>query len=75
MLPSMLKELRLKCNRSQKEVALDLGLDYKRYNHYETGRSEPDIIPLSLIADYFNVSIDYLLGRENADEKKAPIPE
>ena len=59
-----LKLLRESMNKSQKMVAADLGLDYKRYNHYETGRSEPDIATLILLADYFNVTVDYLLGHE-----------
>lgn len=59
-----LKLLREAANKSQKVVAAELGLDYKRYNHYETGRSEPDIATLILIADYFGVSLDHLLGHE-----------
>ncbi len=59
-----LKLLREATNKSQKVVAAELGLDYKRYNHYETGRSEPDIATLILIADYFGVTLDYLLGHE-----------
>lgn len=59
-----LKRLRESSGKVQKLVAAELGLDYKRYNHYETGRSEPDIATLILLADYFGVSIDYLVGRE-----------
>lgn len=60
----VLKELRELSGKSQKVVAAELGLDYKRYNHYETGRSEPDMATLILIADYFGVTVDQLLGHE-----------
>lgn len=59
-----LKPLREAASKSQKVVAAELGLDYKRYNHYETGRSEPDLATLILLADYYGVTIDYLLGHE-----------
>ena len=59
-----LKMLREATKKPQKDVAAELGLDYKRYNHYETGRSEPDIATLILLADYFGVTVDYLIGHE-----------
>ena len=61
MLPEILKELRGKL--TQEEVAKQIGLSRSRYSHYENGRSEPDNEMLQKIADYFNVSVDYLLGR------------
>ncbi|WP_442780418.1 helix-turn-helix domain-containing protein [Bacillus sp. Au-Bac7] len=61
MLPEILKELRGKV--TQEEVAKQIGLSRARYSHYENGRSEPDNEMLQKIADYFNVSVDYLLGR------------
>ena len=64
MIAARLKILRESTQQSQKEIASELGLDYKRYNHYETGRSEPDIATLILLADYFGVTIDYLVGHE-----------
>lgn len=71
MLTTKLKELRTGAKLSQKELAATLGLDYKRYNHYETGRSEPDIATLHTLADFFNVTIDYLLGRDS-EQKNNP---
>ena len=71
MLAENLRALRLAYKVSQKELAASIGLDYKRYNHYETGRSEPDTETLCVLADYFHVSVDYLLGRE--EKKKEPI--
>ena len=67
----MIKNLRIirqKTGKSQKEVAYETGIGYKRYNSYETGVREPDSETLLILADYFDVSVDYLLGR--TDEKK-----
>lgn len=58
-----LKFLRNKMKRTQQEVASYLGVSYQAYAGYETGRREPDNKTLSLLADYFDVSVDYLLGR------------
>lgn len=66
MFKTRLRDLRLSRGLQQKELAAALNLDYKRYNHYETGRSEPDNHVLSVIADFFDVSIDYLLGRSDS---------
>jgi transcriptional regulator with XRE-family HTH domain len=68
VIAAILKSLRETAKQSQKEVAAALGLDYKRYNHYETGRSEPDIATMILLADYFGVTVDHLIGHE----KEAP---
>lgn len=69
-----LKELRIQEHLTQKELASLLHLDYKRYNHYETGRSEPDNDMLLSISDFFGVTTDYLLGREPLDAKKDGPP-
>lgn len=63
MLGQRLKKLRGK--RTQEEVAKHIGISRARYAHYENERSEPDIETLQKLADYFNVSIDFLLGRTN----------
>lgn len=49
----------------QKEVAERLKINQVTYNRYEKGEREPDNDTLKKIADFFNVSTDYLLGREN----------
>jgi len=50
-------------NLLQKDVAAAIGTDRTTYVKYETGSSRPDIELLCKIADYFQVSTDYLLGR------------
>lgn len=60
-----LKELRKKRNISQLKLALDLSMNQNTISRYETGEREADYKTLIKIADYFNVSIDYLLERTN----------
>lgn len=58
-----LKELRKQKNISQLKLAMDLDMNQNTISRYETGIREADYATLILIADYFNVSIDYLLER------------
>ena len=58
-----LKELRKARNISQLKLAMDLGLNQNSISRYENGEREADYATLILFADYFHVSIDYLLGR------------
>ena len=51
--------------RSQKSVAIDLGLNQNSISRYENGQREADYKTLISFADYFNVSVDYLLERTN----------
>lgn len=56
-----LKELRKQKGISQLKLALDLSMNQNTISRYETGEREADYKTLIKIADYFNVSIDYLL--------------
>ena len=58
-----LKELRKKKGMSQLRLATDLNTTQNTISRYETGEREPGIDELIKIADYFNVSVDYLIGR------------
>ena len=60
----VLRELRMEKNLTQKAVARDLGLSTTCYAGYEQGYREPDYVNLRKIANYFNVTTDYLLGME-----------
>ena len=57
-----LRELRKSRHISQVRLAIDLGLTQNTVSRYETGEREADYATLIRIADYFNVSVDYLLG-------------
>lgn len=58
-----IKELRVKAKMTQEELAAKLGLTKGAIGNYETGRRRPDKEVLNAIADFFNVSMDYLNGR------------
>ena len=58
-----LKELREKRRISQAFLGMELGMSQNTISRYETGAREPSRKDLIAIADYFHVSIDYLLGR------------
>ncbi len=58
-----LKELRAKKGISQLKLALDLNTNQNTISRYETGEREADYAMLIAIANYFDVSLDYLLER------------
>lgn len=58
-----LKELRKERGISQQQLAMDLSINQNTISRYETGVYEADYETLIKIADYFYVSIDYLLER------------
>ena len=59
------KEVRKAKGLSQLRVAMDLNMSQNTISRYETGEREPGLAELIAIADYYNVSIDYLLERTN----------
>ena len=58
-----LKELRKARGISQLKLAMDLSTNQNTISRYETGEREPGIAELIALADYFGVSVDYLLER------------
>lgn len=60
-----LKELRKERKISQLKLALDLNMNQNSISRYENGEREADYATLIRFADYFDVSLDYLLGRSN----------
>ena len=58
-----LKEIRKSKGISQLKMAMDLNTNQNTISRYETGEREPGINELIKIADYFNISVDYLLER------------
>lgn len=60
-----LKEIRKAKGISQLKLAIDLNTSQNTISRYETGEREPGIAELIKIANYFNVSVDYLLNRTN----------
>ena len=63
-----LKQLRKEQGVQQRELAQILGISIRGYQFYESGDNEPNIKVLIALADFYNVSIDYLVGR--VDERE-----
>lgn len=58
-----IKDLREDADMRQIDLANAVGIDQRTISNYETGKTYPDSFSLIKLADYFNVSIDYLVGR------------
>ena len=71
---TILKELRSSKGMTQDELAKQLRISRSTVGMYESGSREPDFETLELIADYFNVDTDYLLGRTDKITY-IPVPE
>lgn len=67
-----LKELRENKKLTQSELAHILQISPSSIGMYEQGRREPDSTTLKKIANYFNVTIDYLLGNNNTSKDSLP---
>jgi len=63
-----LKEFRLAHKSTQKQVALAIGLSERNYQSLEYGTIKPSFDTLIALADYFDVSLDYLVGRSDCPE-------
>ena len=66
----IIKELRQKKKMSQEEIAEYLGVSTQAVSRWETSVSYPDITLLPLIANVFNVTVDYLLGTDKFKNDK-----
>lgn len=79
----LLKELRLEHGLTQKELSKEIGITASAIGFLENGQREPMASTLLAYANYFDVSIDYLMGREDGtayhqslpEKKEAPIAE
>ena len=58
-------QLREEQNLTQEYVAKYLNIKQPQYNRYEKGKAEPKIIILELLADLYNVNVDFILERTN----------
>lgn len=62
-MPIRLKELRKLRKMTQQRLAIELNMNQNTISRYESGEREADYQTLIRFADFFNVSIDYLLER------------
>ena len=65
MFGKILRELRKENNLNQSELAKKIGLSASAVGMYEQGRRQPGLELINKIADLFNVSSDFLIGRSN----------
>ena len=66
---SKLKKARSNTGFTQREVAKETGISHSTIANYETGRTEPDIENLGILADFYGVSTDWLIGTRGGPER------
>ena len=59
-----LNALRLEWELTQEKLADILGTTQRKISYWESGKIEPDLCSLWKLADFFEVSVDYLIGRK-----------
>ncbi len=64
--PSRLKKARENIGFTQREVSRETGIPQSTLANYEVGRTEPDIETIGLLAEFYNVSTDWLFGLKGA---------
>lgn len=64
-----IQDLRTDSDLSQKQIGEILHISQRTYSHYETGSRDIPVEMLIRIADYFNTSLDYLVGRSDQKER------
>ena len=69
-----LKNLREERKISQQKLAIELNVSQASISKYEKGLAEPDIPMLCTIAEFFHVSVDYLIGRTSTRNNLSAIP-
>lgn len=70
---NMIKSLRTENNLSMAQAARELDIPYTTYVNYEKGEREPNSEMLVKIATYFDVSVDYLIGRSKDRHSNASV--
>ena len=66
-----IRNLRIDNGYTQKQIAQQLGISQNTYSQYELGILNYPVDALLILADFYGVSVDYLLGRTN---RKEPYP-
>lgn len=70
-----LRELRKGNNISQKKLSNYLNFGYTAIANYESGRNQPSLDTVKKIAQYFNVTVDYLIGASDYPRREQDITE
>ena len=69
-LNAQFKKIRLERGFTQKQVADGLNIPEKGYQRYEYGKVVPSALVLIALADFFDVSLDYLVGRSDDSARR-----
>ena len=69
--PERLKQLRLEKGDSLRDLAKRFGMNAASFSNYELGKNEPKLSMVEKLAEYYGVSVDYLLGR--VDNLRKPV--
>ena len=69
-----LKYLRESHGISQQKLADAIGISQQSVNKYENHQTQPDIVTLIQIADFFHTSVDFLIGHSEAQAESAGVP-
>ena len=69
-LSDRLQELQKQSGILKKDIAQAVGLSIMGYYRYERGEREPSMSTLIALADYFDVSLDYLVGRSDEPKRR-----
>ncbi len=69
-LPDGLKRFRKAYKLTQKQAAEIAGVAERVFQSYEYGKVVPSVLVLIALADYFNVSLDYLCGRSDIPDRR-----
>lgn len=64
-----IQDLHVDSDLSQKQIGEILHISQRSYSHYETGSRDIPVEMLIRLADYYNISLDYLVGRSDRKEK------
>lgn len=68
--PERLLQLKQERKMLQKDVAAGVGLSLRGYQYYEKGQKEPTLSVLIRLADFYDVSLDYLVGRSEDPQRR-----
>lgn len=68
--PTRLRELRKTRHLTQKQVAEGANITEIAVQNYESGRRKPNYDTLIALSDFFDVSLDYLVGRSDVAERR-----
>lgn len=68
-----LKKLRKKEKLTQKDIATFLNISQPAYQQFESGKKKMNLETMEKLADYFNVSTDYLLGKTDIPDPESDI--